>query len=147
MKKKPLVFLNASVILAGLNSPMGGSAAVLNLSKQGIIKGFISEVVLDETKRHADKIGLNPNQLEQKLRNFVKIAPAPKRLSKTYYSIVLDMGDIHLFTSAEELKVDYLISLDKKHILSLIDRIKIFSILSPGEFLEKESKLLPPRTK
>jgi len=137
LKKK--VFFNASVVLAGLHSPSGGSAKVLNWSKKGKIKGIISEVVLDEIRRHADKINLTPKTLEKKIGEFVVILPAPPENIK-YRRIVKDFGDIHLFSSSEEIKVDYLVSLDKKHVLSLVKKIKKFKILSPGELIREIGK-------
>ena len=137
--KTPVVFFNASVILAGLNSPKGGSAKVLNLSAKGKIKGFVSEIVVLEAKRHAKKIGLTPDSLEKKLKTKVKVITAPNKLATKYNKLVKDAGDLHLFTSTEAIKSDYLVSLDKKHVLSLSPKIKTFKILSPGEMIRELS--------
>lgn len=137
MKKKLRIFFNASVILAGLHSPKGGSARTLKWSKEGLVDGYISEIVLDEAKRHAEKIKITPKKLENRVLKLVKVAQAPKKVSAKYEKIVKDIGDIHLFTSAEKLKVNYLVSLDKKHVLSLTDKVWGFKIASPGELIEK----------
>lgn len=139
MKK---VFLNASVILAGLRSPTGGSAKVLGWVKKGNVEGYISEVVLDEILKHVIKVGLTEISVMKKLSVLsMKIAPAPERLRGKYSGKVKDLGDIHLFVSAESLKVDYLVSLDKKHVLSLVDKVNKFKIVSPGELIEKLVKI------
>ena len=52
--------------------------------------------------------------------------------------LVKDFGDIHLFESAESLRVDYLVSLDKKHVLSLARKVKSFKIVSPGGLIENQ---------
>ena len=144
LSKKPLVFFNASVILAGLHSPSGGSAKVLNWSKTGEIKGCISELVLLEAIKHADKIKMNKILLEKEILDIINfITPAPLKLDQKFKKIVQDVGDIHLFTSAKDLKVDYLVSLDKKHVLSLKNKVKIFKVVSPGELIH----LLQPEAK
>ena len=65
------------------------------------------------------------------------------KLDQKFKKIVQDVGDIHLFTSAKDLKVDYLVSLDKKHVLSLKNKVKIFKVVSPGELIH----LLQPEAK
>lgn len=133
---KPKVFFNASVILAGLASPTGASAYLLNQAKKGQIKAVISELVWDEVWRHRKKLGLKRGQIEN-LRRFFLIVPAPAKLAKKYFSVVIDPGDTHLLVSSEELKVDFLVSLDKKHILSLTEEISAFQIVSPAELVER----------
>ena len=135
-KKTPIIFINASVILAGVKSPTGGSAKILDWAKKGTVNGLISEIVLDEVLRHSNKIKKNPTTLKRTLGKIVKILEAPKKEIRKYEKIVKDVGDVHLFTSSELANVDYLISLDKKHVLSLSKRIKKFKIMSPGEFIQ-----------
>ena len=135
MKK---VFFNASVILAGLRSPAGGSAKVLSWVKKSKIEGYISEVVLDEVLKHAVKVGLTEKLVMRRLKSMsMRTSLAPERLGRKYSKVVKDLGDVHLFESAESLKVDYLVSLDKKHVFSLADKIKKFEIVSPGKLIEK----------
>lgn len=131
------VFFNASVILAGLRSPRGGSGKVLDWTKRRKIKGYISEAVLDEVLRHVSKVGLQKNDVVRRIKvMLIKIVPAPERVSKKYMKLVKDYGDIHLFESVESLKVDYLVSLDKRHVLSLARKVKGFKVKSPGELIE-----------
>lgn len=133
---KPKVFFNASVILAGLNSPHGGSAKVLNWVKSGRINGLVSEVVIDEALKHAGKIGLSRESLEKKIIDiFPKVEPAPSSVIGEYTKMVIDAGDIHLFMSSKKAKVDYLVSLDKKHVLVLAQKIKEYKIVSPGQLI------------
>jgi len=129
------VFFNASVVLAGLKSPGGGSGKLLYWSKQKKIKGLISEVVFDEVVRHAGKVGVSKGVLERSVQKIVKIYPAPPKELKKYRQIAIDYGDIHLFTSAEQLGADYLVSLDKRHVLVLAEKVKKYKIVSPGELI------------
>ena len=61
----------------------------------------------------------------------------PGKIDVKYKKIVKDVGDTHLFTSAENSKVHYLVSLDRKYILSLSKKIKKFKIITLGELIEK----------
>lgn len=137
--KKPRVFFNASVILAGLNSSAGGSALLLKWAKEKKIKGVISEVVLAETLRHAQKIGWEEKKMEQTiLAIFQQVLPAPKTQEvEIWKEIVIDPGDAHLFASAMKTKCDFLVSLDKKHVLILKDKIKNLKIVSSAELIEQ----------
>jgi predicted nucleic acid-binding protein len=137
---KPSVFFNASVIIAGILSPSGGSSKILGWVKRGKIKGVISEVVFDEILRHAGKIGRERNLLAKQILGFkFQIINPPKKLNPKYERIVVDKGDVHILTSALEQGVIYLVSLDAKHILLLGDKVNDFKILSPGELIKKLS--------
>lgn len=141
MKKRqylPTVFFNASVILAGLASPSGGSAKLLKLSKQKQIRGVISEVILDETVRHAEKIGLEKATAQRLILSlFNKIEPPPKQGSvKASAMLVVDEGDAHVLASCRETKAKFLVTLDKKHLLVLQNKVKGVKIISPKQLLE-----------
>ena len=141
MKKRnkvPLVFFNASVILAGLASPEGGSAKILKWVKQEKIAGLISEIVLDETILHSEKISLSKEIAQKKiLEIFNQITLPPKKSSvESFKETVIDYGDAHLLASCQEEKVEFLVTLDKKHLLSISEKIKIFKIVSPKQLIE-----------
>lgn len=136
MSEIPVVFLNASVILAGLYSPNGGSAKVLHWGKQKKIYCLISEIVYEEVLRHADKIQIPHSLITQEINSFAKIMAPPKSLSNKYTELVKDQGDLHLFSSCEEFGVDFLVSLDRKHVLDISDKITEYKIVSPGELIE-----------
>lgn len=135
---KPRVFFNASVILAGLKSPAGGSGKVLSWSKGQKVDGIISEIVVDEAMRHADTIGMKSAQVRLMLKNiFSRIYPAPEKENVTKFNkIVIDPGDAHVLASCYEIKTDYLVTLDKKHLLILQKKIKWVKIVSPVELIE-----------
>lgn len=140
--KAPTVLFNASVILAGLKSPTGGSAKLLEFSKNKVIKGIISEVILDEILRNASRIGLEKQKVSQWLETaFASIKNAPKKKTVDIFKkkVVYD-GDAHVLASSYEAKTDFLVSLDKKHILSLKNKIKTTKILSPAELIQTLSK-------
>ena len=139
MKKAPVVIFNASVVLAGLRAPKGGSGKVLSWAKERKIQGTVSEIILDEVLRHVAKIGWEEKQALRCLGNiFRKIFPPPQKENvKLYENIVKDLGDAHVLASAKEAKADFLVTLDKKHLLVLKNKIDDFEILTPGQLIEK----------
>ena len=130
----PKVFFNASVVLAGLHSPSGGSAKLLEWTKHERIKGIISEIVLDEVLRHAEKVGVQATAAQKRIKViFREITTAPKQTTaEKWMRRVSDVGDAHLFASCEETKAEFLVSLDKKHVLSLSKKVSSVKIVSPG---------------
>lgn len=139
--RNPKVFFNASVILAGLHSSKGGSAKLLSWAKKRIISGIASEIILDEVLSRCGKINITKNEVNRKLQGvFSEITPPPKRSTvDAFKKIVVDVGDAHVLASGKETKTDYIVSLDKKHILVLKRKFKYSKIVSPGELIENIS--------
>lgn len=135
----PVVFFNASVILAGLYSPSGGSGKLLSWVKGGKISGLISEIVLDEVCRRAPKIKQTSQRAKAEVTKiFFKITEAPKQsIVSLFDRIIIDRGDSHVLASCSDNKADYLVTLDKKHLLILQKKITEFHIVSPKELIEK----------
>lgn len=133
----PVVLFNASVILAGIKSPTGGSGKLLSWSKDRKINGLISEIILDESMRNGPRIGVEPMLVARKIKNFgigIRVAPDSSVVDK-FKNIVIDLGDAHVLASAQEEKADFLVTLDKKHLLILQKAVKKFKIVSPGELI------------
>lgn len=133
----PVVLFNASVILAGIKSPAGGSGKLFSWSKDKKINGLISEIILDEAMRNGPRIGVEPMFVARKIKNCgigIHAAPDSSVVDK-FKKIVIDLGDAHVLASAEEQKADFLVTLDKKHLLILQKSVKQFKIVSPGELI------------
>lgn len=145
MKRKrllPRVVFNASVLLSALRSPNGGSGELLKLLRKKRFVGIVSETILDEALKHADRIPLSKEQVREEMsRYFPKIFPAPQEDSVSRYKrLMLDEGDAHLFASYREAKCDYLVSLDKHHVLALKRKLPGCTILAPSELLQRLRK-------
>lgn len=135
------VLFNASVVLAGLKSPIGGSGKLLQWVRQDKIKGIISEVIFDEVVRNAKRIGFTQEEVIKITKDiFTHPSQAPKeRVVEQFKEKVLDLGDAHVLASAKEERVQFLVTLDKKHLLVFKEKIKIFKIVTPGQLIEKLS--------
>lgn len=103
------------------------------------IAGVVSEIVVDEVLRHAEKIGMSQAMVRKRLKViFPFVAAAPEKTSADKYKpMVLDHGDAHLLASAEQAAAEVLVSLDRKHILSLKTKALSFRITSPKELIER----------
>ena len=134
---EPKVLFNASVVLAGLRSPNGGSGKLLQFVYNHKIDGIISEVIYDEILKHCNKLGISKSKASNDVSKLFKnILNAPdKNIVTKYNAIVIDEGDGHVLASCEESKIKYLVTLDKKHLLVLKEKIKGLEILTPGELL------------
>lgn len=137
--KTQVVFFNASVIIAGFISVNGGSAKLLRYVKENKIKGIISEIIYDEVVRKSQKTGLSTNEIKRKLflifDNIKKVPDA--NLVKKFNSFIIDLGDSHVLASSFEAKADFLVTLDKKHLLILDKKIKGLRIVSPKQLIER----------
>lgn len=136
-KDVPLVLFNASVVLAGIRSSHGGSRVVLKWAYSRKIRGFISEIILDEALRHADKITHSADELQKEISAYFPhiVAAPPEALVKKMTGRVLDPGDAHLLATAKEHHAQFLVSLDKRHILILKDKVGELTVVSPGELI------------
>lgn len=133
------VFLDASVIIAGLYSPTGGSALVLKLIEKNVIIGSTSQTVLGEAQRNVVKKLPQKIKFYTELINSSKITvldyPDKKDVSPWYG--VIDSKDAHVLASATQTMTDYLVTLDRKHfMLSEVKKAVPFKIVTPKELIE-----------
>jgi len=137
-RKLPVVFFNASVILAGLHTPSGGSGTLLDWAKKGRMTAVISELILDEVIRHTEKIGRAKSTTAKSIQSvFTRIfPPPPSKLIDAYNKIVVDYGDSHVLAGAYQSKAEFLVTLDKKHLLTLEKKVKEMQIVSPKQLIE-----------
>src|SRR4051794_21273476 len=115
------VFFDASVIIAALLSPGGGSALLLQFVQTHEITGFTSQTVIDETLEEdkPEKLNRPKEEIERFIAEsglIVREAITPKEIEP--YLELIDKEDAHLVAGAHLTKCAYLVSLDKKHVLA-----------------------------
>ncbi len=132
------VFLDTSVIISGLLSPTGASAAILSLFKLNKIEIIISEDVVEEGRI---VIARKFPYIKQNFENFLffspKILKRPSTRMLKKASKILISEDTAILASFLESKAKYLISLDKRFIQAVKKKLKNQETLLPSEFLEK----------
>ena len=135
------VFFDASVIIAALLSPTGGSAKVFRFVKLGLIKGITSQTVIEEVleEKHFPKIKRSREETETFIDQSGLIVRKPITVDEIDpYQSLVDIDDAHLIAGAVLTKCEYLVTLDKKHLLRVDTKEKFLPlrIISPKELLE-----------
>ncbi len=137
MRAKPRILFNASVVLSGFASPSGGSGKLLGWIRKGNVQGFVSEIILDEIMRHRAKLSIPATSIRTLTKLFTVVPAPPVSIVRGFEAVVVDVGDAHVLASAKEYRADFLVTLDKKHLLALRGKIRMFRIVSPKELIER----------
>jgi putative PIN family toxin of toxin-antitoxin system len=134
------VFFDASVIIAALLSPTGGSSLLLRFIKPRTIVGITSQTVIDEVLEQESKL----HKTKGEIANFIAASGLVVRESITLdeirpYENLIDKEDAHLIAGAKRTKCAYLVSLDKRHVLrdEVRARFSPLKIVSPKELLQE----------
>lgn len=132
------VFLDTNVLIAGLASRTGASAAILDLGEAEEIRIIISQHVLIE----ADRVFLNKfPHLSGQFRMFIKnLAPLliddPKPQAVREAGKVIEIDDAPILAAVKSQKMDYLVTLNTRHFKTAQVRNYLSTpIVTPAEFL------------
>lgn len=138
----PRLFLDASVMIAAAASRTGASALILALCGHGDARAVSSRLVLLEAERNIRR-KLGQDVL---LRFYQEVAgldldlvanPTPQEI--TDQSQIIDLKDAHVLAAALKGRADFLLTLDRKHLLTptVLGAGLPFMILTPGDFLRR----------
>ncbi len=134
------VFLDTSVLFAAVWSETGGSRLILKLGEAGVIALWIGPWVLREAdavlaRKSEESRGLLALLLD---RAGVEVGTeATGETPERARQVIEYLPDAQVLAEAMELRVDYLVSLDRKHIVGNLRAEELpFRIGTPGEFLE-----------
>lgn len=135
---KKAVLLDSSVIIAAMGSESGGSHRILQYCHDNQIKGFINSKVLKEISKRANKVNFPEADIKKFLlwSNLIVLPHPTDAQIQQFSRFTPDPKDVHLLATANRIPNCSLISLDKKHILSIKSKDLGIKILSPGEFLQ-----------
>ena len=138
--QRTLVFLDASVLVAASRSPSGGSAVTMDVCNGRRFRGAVTTRVLLEARHNiAEKFE------ESELLRFYQqiaaldphIAPPPSQ-GRTAECVPLTAEkDAHVLAAALECEAGYLVSLDRRHLVthSVHSAGLPIRVLTPGDFL------------
>ena len=136
-----IVFLDASVILAGLASPQGGSSLLFTAAKKKKIKLITTPLVINEVNRHLTKLRLKPKQLEELLDHQIVqlVSDPPEALITRCRRLTPDQDDAHVLAGAVLSSAQFLLSLDKKHLVNsrVNQYLKPLQVLTPKQFWQR----------
>ncbi|MCX5867508.1 MAG: PIN domain-containing protein [Proteobacteria bacterium] len=133
------VFLDTSVLIAGIASGRGAAREVLRLGEAGIIRIYLSEQVLTE----ADRVfGAKFPTLIAEFRKFLRnldpvLVDDPTRSEVGSIEGWINADDAPILAAAIKSRADCLVTWDRKHFQSrkVAENVE-FPIFTPGEFLE-----------
>jgi len=135
------VYFDASVLIAALLSPNGGSSLLIQYVKAKLIIGIISETVIEEILDE-DKFK-KFRKTKKEIEEFIAQCKLIVRESITLEEIKSYRGqvnpeDAHLIAGAIMTKCSYLVTLDKKHLLreDMQNKFLPLKIISPKKLLE-----------
>jgi predicted nucleic acid-binding protein len=136
------VYFDASIIIAGLLSPTGGSAQLFRFIKLGIITGITSQTAIEEVLEEdkPKRIKRSMEEIEQFIAEsglIVREAITEEEIGP--YQDQVDREDAHLIAGAKLTKCTHLVTLDKKHLLrpDIQEKFLPLRIVSPKEVLEE----------
>lgn len=136
------VYFDASVIIAALLSPSGGSHLLLKYVQVGKIVGISSQTAIDEILEE-DKL-YKFGRTRQETEKFIKESKLLIREHITKDEIeeylgLINAEDAHLVAGANLTRCEYLVSLDKKHLIrdNIQKKFLPLRILSPKDLLEE----------
>lgn len=131
------------MLVAGAHSPDGGSALLLDACRIGGFKAQSSFVVLLETLRALK--GLPPESLRCFYQLLTEIdwelLPIPSENIMHKYERYVAAKDVHVLAAAAEGQAEFLLTLDRRHLLTAAQAIKgtgwSIVILRPGDFIRE----------
>ena len=108
------------------------------LPKRKKLKLLTNPSVIQEAVEHLDKLKIDPIKLERLLsQNIVVLKASPSRSFQEKFSkVVKDPDDVHVVAGASLSGANFLVTLDKKHILTPPVRklLNPMQVVSPKEF-------------
>ena len=134
-------FLDANIWFSAALSSSGGSFLICRLAEEGLIQAFASNHVLEEAERNL--LLKAPKQLSSYFKLLKQLDPEIRNVRvsdvlRRDLDGIMPAKDIPVIAGALDTRADFLISLDKKHILR--PELKAlnwpFKIVSTKEFLE-----------
>lgn len=134
------VILDTSVIIAGILSPEGGSGAILEACRLGLIDLYLSEGIIKEaSSKFLQKFPDVHNLFLEVIKVLCPtIIPNPSKQEIYRFTRIIEPGDAPILAAATKAPIDYLVTLDKKDFITQkIQREVVFAIVTPGEFLKE----------
>lgn len=131
------VFIDSSVLIAAAISSQGSARDLIKKSLRGEVEIIISDLVIEETQRNLENKApqaLPVLQLFLESLNPLVISPSKSQVLKI--SKVIEIKDAPIVAGAMKSKADYLVTYDRKHLLSHKKEIKTnfkLNVVTPDE--------------
>lgn len=156
INRQTTLFFDASVLVAAAYSPTGGSALLLRACRVGGFRAQLSFAILWESIKALSGAS---QEVSRRLWYWLgeiawEFLPVPAAETLEQYRQYIASDDVHVLAAAVEGGSQYLLTLDRRHILAAADAAKAagfaVSIMRPGDFIQQlyptheEYPSLPP---
>ena len=144
ISRSTALFFDASVLVAGSHSQTGGSALLLKACKVGAFTAHATSLVILEALYTLERGFPAPSlaRLHEYLAGFSwKLLSVPPEDKLRQYAALIHPDDLHVLASAVEGHSDFLLTLDRRHILAAAAAVRdaklAIRILTPGDFIRE----------
>jgi predicted nucleic acid-binding protein len=142
--RETTIFFDASVLVAGAHSANGGSALLLEACKLGGFRAQTTFLVVLEAF-HALEKNFPRASMARFYTHLLEIEwdilPVPSEEVLVEYAALIDAKDLHILAAAAVGGSDFLLTLDRRHILAAAPAVKDaripIRILTPGDFIQQ----------
>lgn len=131
------IFIDSSVLIAAAISTHGSARDLIKKSLRGEVEIIISDLVIEETQRNLENKApqaLPALQLFLESLNPQVVSPSKSQVLKI--SKIVDQKDAPIVAGAMKAKADYLLTYDRKHLLTYKKEIKThfkLKVVTPDE--------------
>lgn len=137
--RRPKVFLDSSVILAGMFRSEGGSGALIYAIELRLVDAYVSELVIAEVSRNLIRKGSSHASTKfNRLLDVgqITVVPDPTLKQVIRAEQLINVKDAPILAAALTVPIDILVTLDTKDFAPLRKQHDIpFAVMTPGEFL------------
>ena len=158
ISRRTTLFFDASVLVAGSYSQSGGSALLLEACKRGGFTPQVTSLIIMEAL-HTLERDFPQSSLSRFYEYLVEVnwdlLPVPRKEKLQQYAPLIHTKDAHVLAAAVEGGSEFLLTLDRRHILAAAQAVEEANIpiriLRPGDFIQQyyplheELSSLPPR--
>ena len=138
------LFFDASVLVAGSHSQRGGSALLLDACRAGGFSAQTTFLIILEAVHALERAF--PQQSLTRFYEYLaeihwEILSVPLKEDLQKYASVIDPKDLHVLAASVEAGSEFLVTLDRKHILAAATSAEManlpIQILTPGDFIQQ----------
>lgn len=137
------LFFDASVLVSGSHSTQGGSALLLGACKAGAFRAQATSAVFSESLNALRRFP--PQSLKRFYRLLVEVRwellPVPRGDVLDRYLQFIDPKDVHVLAAAVEGRSEFLLTLDRRHILAAAESVRKADLpiilLRPGDLIRE----------
>jgi predicted nucleic acid-binding protein len=143
INRETSLFFDASALVAASHSPTGGSALVLAACQVGGFQACTTSAVLIKSQRTLEDFPKRSfDRFHELLANIPwKLLSVPPEAVIERYTQYVDPKDAHVLAAAVEGRADFLLTLDRRHLLAAAVGVQQAGLpiefLSPGDFIQQ----------